>query len=334
MPRALYRVGLGAAAILVLAGLWLHWRRHHLPAGTDWKLTLSARHLEAGEKAWVQLAAPGRFEATIHFHIRDARGALIWKKQFAGLRCARPRPGMPRQCLSPAQPFALPAPGHYVFSARVEQKHWRQNLTAVQPPVPYFGGVLTVATLGLPENVRNYLRAHGFAVSHGLGRAAVRVIVLGRTRLSPAGYQRLWKKTAAGSHLVLLKKPAPSAARYWPLQFRVHPWKAGCNDNLFPVPELARGVAKRFLTRLLQPAYGFDPRLPSHITPLGLNGRKRAGGISQKRAQRCRALFAFRFGQGQVWVSSLPLLQHFPDAWARRYFINLLKLAGRRSRFF
>lgn len=331
MPRVVYRLGLGTAALLLLAGWWLSWRRHHLPAGTNWKLALSARHLEAGERAWVQLASPGRFEPTIHFHIRSARGVLIWKKQIAGLSCARPKPGMPRQCLSPALPFALPAPGSFVLSVRVERKHWRQNLTAIPAPVPYFGGVLTVAAVGLRQKVRNYLRAHGFAVSHGLGRADARVIVLGRTRLSPAGYLQIWKHTAAGSHLVLLKKPGPGAARFLPLRLRVHPWKAGCNGNLFPVPDLAQGVAKKILTRLLQPAYGFDPRPANQITLLSLNGREFDSGQSRQRSQTCRAMFAFRFGQGQVWISSFPLLRHFPDAWARRYFINLLKRAGRKA---
>ncbi len=278
-------------------------------------LQVSARHLEAGESAAAWLEPPPKQPA--RWVLRNASGKLIWRTRTSG-RTA----------------FTLPRPGRYQLSASAGGRRSRLALTALAPPPPWYGGVLPVQELGLPEDVSSYLRAHGFEVESGISGAPPRLIVLARSNLSWKDYQRLWQEVAQGSNLLLLSLIEPEAAPAWPLAIHLTPWNAArCDANFFSVPRLARsldGAARATLSRALRPQQGYDLRRQPMILPLSLGGRMLA--IGRYRAPRlgCRPLFSFRFGRGLATISTLPVLADFSSAWDRLYFMNLLKAAARR----
>ena len=311
------------ASLVLACGLLLTHPAARQPssaAAAALRLRVSARRLEAGENAavWLQPSLPLR--GIIRFTLLNAARQPVWK---ASVPAGAARAG-----------FSLPRPGRYRLQARVGARRLRLALQALPPPPPWYGGVLPVQALGLPDTLRAYLRAHGFAVTRGLHGPRPRLILLARTRWNWSLYLRLWREVARGSNLLLLRPPNPAAAPAWPLAVHLAPWSAAaCDADFFTVPRLGLNLAPRaraLLARRLRPHHGYDLRRQSVIIPLSLSGRMLAIGRYHAPRLGCRPLFSFRFGRGLVTVTSLPLLRRFANAWVRLYLMNLLKAAARR----
>lgn len=235
---------------------------------------------------------------------------------------------------------AAPRAGEFRFLARVRGARGATraelNLRAVAPPPSYYGGVLSVAEYGLPDLLSDALRARGFALQSGLAEGAPRLIAIADPRLGghdvAAQYRQIWRTVAAGTNLALLTPPAQDVADEWPLSIDLvadHGQCAGAgasggDDLLEGLPAEADAVLRPDLAYALGDEPGIALRnLGGQLLVRAPGGAGYAG---------CRDLFTFRYGQGLVTITSVPILERAADAYVQRYLMNLLKVAARRPR--
>lgn len=316
------------ALCLVFAGCA---RAHPVP---HLRLRTQARHYMAGQEFLVELSssAPLPSGETVVVDLGPEHGKPVWRQRLP------PAPkGLWRL------DGQLPRPGIYRLSAAIEGERGSTtavSLLAVQPPPPYFGGVLPVAAYGFPPALSQTLRAHGFALRPGLGPAHPRLIAIAEPNLGPhagataplaARYRHIWQAVSEGTNLLLLSPPAPDVARYYPFHIHIVSYSPACGAA-FPseLPELRSGLPED--VAVLQPDFAYDLSQEPDIQLLApdLDLLTRAPGGAGYAG--CHAWFRFRFGRGLVTVSTVPVIAHGADAYVQRYVMNLLKLAARRPR--
>lgn len=223
-------------------------------------------------------------------------------------------------------PWSLPRPGAYRVRASSPSGTQTVALEAQPEPAGDFGGVAAVTALGLPAGAGDYLRQHGFVVTEADGDAATAlpanpVIVVGDPRLEvapadlTATYTALWHAVEGGARLLQLEPPPPGVQPYWPLNAPLVPVSGACpSDGPMSWP--------------LAPQLSYDLSGKSTIDIYHWDGTfmlraDRAGKIAGYPG--CHALFSYRYGEGWVTVSSVPLLQHFQDVRARLDLMALIK---------
>lgn len=297
-------------------------------------LRTAARHYMAGQEFLVELSssAPLPSGDTVVVDLGPTHGRPVW-----------------RQRLPPAAKGVwrlngqLPHPGAYRLSAEIEGDRGSTtavSLLAVEPPPPYFGGVLPVATYGFPPALTETLRAHGFALRPGLGAAHPRLIAIAEPNLGPAAagarplavrYRHIWRAVNQGTNLLLLSPPAEDVAHFFPFQVHVVSYSPACGAA-FPaeLPELRRGLPGGLA--VLRPDFAYDLSQEPDIELLTPDLRLLTRAPGAAGYAGCHAWFRFRFGRGLVTVSSVPVIAHGADAYVQRYVMNLLKFAARRPR--
>ncbi|MGH9506312.1 MAG: hypothetical protein ACRD13_05250 [Terriglobales bacterium] len=307
------------------------------------RLRTQARHYMAGQEFLIQLtsSAPLPAHATVVVGLGPANGKTLWSQRL-------PASAAGRWSLD----GQLPHPGAYRLSAAIlgeDSSRTALSLLAIQPPPTYYGGVLPVATYGFPPGMTQVLRDHGFALRAGIGPSHPRLIAIAEPNLgSPASpppgspaqgpaslrarYRRIWQAVSAGTNLLLLSPPAADAAAYFPFHVHLVAYTDACGAA-FPasLPELRSGLPAGGAA-VLRPNFAYDlsqePDIQLLTPDQGLLTRA-PGGMGYG---GCHAWFRFRFGQGLVTVSSVPVIAHGADAYVQRYVMNLLKLAALRPR--
>lgn len=232
--------------------------------------------------------------------------------------------------------LALPSAGSYVLRAYSDGGTQSIALHALPEPAAGYGGVLAIASLGLSAGAADYLRQHGFAVTELDAEPSSRLIVVGDPRLDganlPARYTRLWRAVAGGASLLLLDPIPPGVAGFWPLAGPLAPGSASCGEDAFATP-FTDGMDGANAATLLQPPLAFDLAQQSQLDLYHWDGRRLLRPDHHRGYAGCHALFSFRLGSGWVTYSTLPLLQHFQDARARIYLMNLIEAMARRKRY-
>lgn len=311
---------LGCSVLIALFGL--------LGGAPRARLHLLARHVAAGQTFEIEARGPGPVTdgQVLDVALRDAQGRRLWRRAVAA------RGG---EWLLLA---ALPAPGAYRITASLAGAHGaaaEADLTAIAPPPSYYGGVLSVGEFGLPDALQEALRDHGFAVQEGLTQGTPRVIAIADPSLGgganqAAKYRAIWRAVADGANLVLLTPPAPDTMKFWPFQARLAPYSTACGTAWDQGSEqLVEGLPAA-AGDVLRPDYAYD------LADAGLIGLESLGQRLLVRAgdgvSGCHAWFRFRFGEGLVTVSAVPVLERASDAYMRRYLMNLLKVAAETPR--
>ncbi|HEY7856845.1 MAG TPA: hypothetical protein VIC32_10395, partial [Terriglobales bacterium] len=150
-------------------------------------------------------------------------------------------------------------------------------------------------------------------------------------RALAASYELLWKQVGAGASLLVLEPPPARLAAYWPLKAPLAAAGANCGADAFAAP-FANGLEGSDFAGLLRPPLAYDL---SHESALDLYTWE---GVRLPRPTRhsgyagCYPLVSLRLGAGWVTASTLPLLEHFQDARARVYLMNLIAAALHRRR--
>lgn len=308
-------VCLAALAMLVLPGESPHLRVHVL-----------AHHVAVGQTFTIEVSsdAPLPRGASLEVGLQREGGARLWQK-----------PLPPATADDWTVSGVLPAAGRYQVTARVNggrREAATYALQGVVPPPPYFGGVLVVGEFGFPDAVSDALRAHGFALQEGLTQGVPRLIAVADPQLGNHDpgrqYRQIWSAVAAGSNLVLLNPPAADVASYWPFRVRLVDYHDGCGSVWDEgEPALTDGLPPS-AADVLRPNLAYDLSSEGAITLLNLRQGLLVRGNGGSGYPGCHAWFRFRYGQGLVTVSSVPVLERSFDAYMRRYLMNLLKVAA------
>ncbi|TAN22972.1 MAG: hypothetical protein EPN33_05600 [Acidobacteria bacterium] len=327
------RLSMVTVAVVLLAAGVVFWRRP-APGPNPYVLQVPATYLSVGQQfqpRLVSLAADAG-AAT------DSVTLTLWSS--AGKRLATAQVALASAASVDADPMALPHTGSFLLRAQASHEAHAAVQTITLHAVPEaavdLGGVLPVTALGLAPGVMNYLRQHGFVLTHAdLSHPmppASRLLLVGQPAGShlAAQYGWLWQQVASGAKALLLQPPLPAAVPYWPLAPPlVAPSPGACGDDAF-APPLTNGLATGDgLRALLHPPLKFDF---SHDTTIALYHWNGYQIIPRGRGYpSCHALVSYRLGDGWVSQSTLPLLQHFQDVRARIYLMNLIMASGHRK---
>lgn len=271
----------------------------------------------------------------VRIELLDAAGHRVWQAS-----APLPAPDQPVVLSTIAMPHA----GRYRLVATGEEGEIRHDSTsvrldAVPEPPPIYGHVQAMRAVGLSDGVIDYLRAHAFAVSRGVGPDNAPIIVVGDPR-GDAGsgnaldttYTSLWQQVAQGSNLLLLNPPTPQLAADWPFTTRLVP-AHGCGEDFFPASlvHMHDGSIQPDATLpVIRPAVAYDLSGETRIVAASFDGHFLPRISGEPGFAGCHAIFSFRYGKGWVTVSTLPLLQHFSDTWDRVYLMNLIITAARK----
>ncbi len=218
--------------------------------------------------------------------------------------------------------LSAPEPGEYTISAAGHT----QALEAVPDLSTTYGGMQSAAAVGLPDTLMQTLRAHDFAVREGLPEGVVPEILIGDpANISSSQWLPLWKAVASGSRLILLSAPPPSQATDWPWTIHLVPVRQCERDLVFPsgAPLLSQALPGNTPSALC-PRTAYDLSGERQAVPVNLHGT-RLPRNHQDNYLGEHAVFAFRYGQGFVAVSSIPVLRNAGDVYAQRYLMNLMK---------
>lgn len=299
--------------------------------GPRLRLHLLASHVAVGQTFAIEVRAAqgGPAGGTVTVSAETAAGKNLWRRELTSAT------GDVWSLLA-----ALPAPGRYRVVARAKRSdegrsEASEDVTVIPPPPSYYGGVLAVGQWGLPDALQEALRDHGFAVQNGLTQGAPRVMAIADPLLGgsdPAKqYRAIWQTVAEGANLLLLSPPAPDALKFWPFQARLVPYRAGCGSAWSQgSAQLTEGLPATATADVLRPDFAFDlsqagaielEDLRQHLLVRGGDGYP-----------GCHAWFRFRYGEGLVTVSTVPVLERGSDAYMRRYLMNLLKVASAAPR--
>lgn len=318
-----------ASAALVALGRW----RNNGP--NPFVLQVPATYFSAGQQ----------FQPRLVSLVPDARAAsdsialTLWNS--TGQRVADEQVFLAPAAVAAAAPLSLPQPGAYVLRASTPQSVQIIHLRAMPDAAADFGGVLQVATLGVSAGVNDFLRAHSFAVAEANVAAPLppvtRLLLVGQPALDGgnlvAQYGWLWQQVAQGAQVLLLEPPAPGLDAYWPLAppLITPAAAADCGADAFAPPLTDGLAADTDLRALLHPRLSFDLSGESWLDLYHWDGRLLFAHNQQDGYRGCHALVSYRLGRGWVSVTMLPLLQHFQDARARLYLMNLINAAARRK---
>lgn len=298
--------------------------------GPRLRLHLLASHVAVGQTFAIEVRAAqgGPAGGTVTVSAETATGKNLWRREVGSAT------GDEWSLLA-----AMPAPGRYRIVARAKGSgegagKASEDVTVITPPPPYYGGVLAVGQWGLPDAMQEALRDHGFAVQNGLTQGAPRVMAIADPLLGgsdPAKqYRAIWQTVAEGANLLLLSPPAPDALKFWPFQARLVPYRTACGTAWTQnSAQLTEGLPAA-AADVLRPDFAFDlsqagaidlEDLQQHLLVRGGDGYP-----------GCHAWFRFRYGEGLVTISTVPVLERGSDAYMRRYLMNLLKVANAAPR--
>lgn len=300
-------------------------------------LAVPAEHMSVGQQFAPRLVSRTAISGSpmVRIELLDAAGHRVWKGS-----APLPPPDQPVVLSTIAMPHA----GRYRLVATGEDGEIRHDSTsvrleAVPEPPPIYGHVQAMSAVGLSDGVVEYLRAHAFAVTRGVGPDNPPIIVVGDPRGDAmtesdlnAAYTSLWQQVARGSNLLLLNPPTPQLAADWPFTTRLVPAN-GCGQDFFPssLVHMHDGSIQPATTLpVIRPAVAYDLSGETRIVAASFDGHflpriSRGSGFAG-----CHSVFSFRYGKGWVTVSTLPLLQHFSDTWDRVYLMNLIITAARK----
>lgn len=235
--------------------------------------------------------------------------------------------------------FALPRVGRYQLRAGGQTV----ALTAVPDASTNYGGVVGIASLGLAPGVGDYLQQHGFAVRPlAADDSPPRLILVGDPRLNgddsghdlSANYALLWKQVGAGASLLALEPPSARLAAFWPMNAPLVAAATNCNGEAFGDP-FDRGLVGNGagdIATLLHPPLAYDLTHESALDLYTWEGVRLPRPTRHSGYAGCYPLVTLRLGTGWVTISTLPLLEHFQDARARVYLMNLITAALHRRR--
>ena len=236
-----------------------------------------------------------------------------------------------------APPLALPGVGRFTLQARAGKAVQAIALHALPEPPADYGGVLAVAGLGLAPGVADYLRQHSFDIETLGPASSASVLLVGDPRLDGqhllAQYTQFWQAVGNGATAVLLEPPPPGVALAWPLAGPLAPPQGDCGADL-DLPQLDAGLPSgAALAALLRPTLSFDLAQQSALDLYQWDGRRLARPNRHSGYPGCHPLVSYRYGDGWVTVSTLPLLQHFQDVRARIFLMNLLRVQAYRKHY-
>lgn len=328
LPTLLLSVVLAGFCLAPVSCLAMHSRE------ASFYLEVPAVHLSVGQQFTPLLISREALTDAplIRVELLDAASHQMWTESLP-----LPLPGQPARLST----LSLPHPGRYRLVATAESGPSRHAVNTVSmetapEPSSAYGGVEAINVVGLGNGVVQYLQEHAFAVSEGLDHTNAPIVVVGDPRIEgyalASTYRRLWAQVAAGANLLLLNPPMPELAPFWP--FHTHLVSASeCHDDLFPAALVHMhdgAIEPRVAESAVGPVVAYDLSGESGIAAETLDAHSLARPSGNSGDSGCHAVFSFRYGHGWVTVSSLPLLQHFSDTWARVYLMNLIKTASRR----
>lgn len=316
-------ISLGGVLLLV----WLAFTVVSPSGSNPFVVQVPAAYLSVGQQFQPRLVSLAPLAAAptdaIQLELRDA----------AGHRLSRTQVALDPTAIQLAPPLALPHPGSFELRATLGGAAVETiALHALPPADALAGGVLPLAGLGLAPGIGNFLRQHAFAIQDAdLSQPTQARLILVEPRLSPAAYTWLWSQVEHGVQALVLAPPPPAANAYWPVAPPlVAPTRACLDDSLDP--RLLRGLANDdILHRLLQPPLTYDFAQQAQVNLYHWDGRRLDRPNHRSGYPGCFPLVSYRYGDGWVTLSSLPLLQHFQDARARLYLMNLLQAVARRK---
>jgi|GEM_PF-2497418 len=318
------------ASLLSLGGVlllgWLAFAAVSPSGANPFVLQVPAEYLSVGQQfqpRLVSLAATAVAPpAEIDLDLREAGGRSLQHSQVA----------LDPTTVQLGPPLSLPRPGSYELRATVGSQVQTISLHALPAADPRMGGVLPMAALGLAPGIGEFLRQHAFAVEDAdLSQPTQARIIMVQPRLSGAAYAWLWQQVARGVQALVLELPPPAANGYWPVAPPLVIPRGTClDDGLDPL--LLQGLnPDPSLRALLQPPLTYDFAQESQVNLYHWDGRRMARPNHRSGYEGCYPLVSYRYGDGWVTLSSLPLLQHFQDVRARVYLMNLLKALARRK---
>lgn len=313
---------------VILLGAWMAVTTvHRLRAPAGFVLEVPATHLSVGQQFQPLLVAEGGDPS-------DAPAVTVDLLDASGRRLS----SQPVPWTAPAPPLALPRAGDYRLRATSGEETETIALAAQPEPPSTYGGVVGLAGVDLAPGIGDYLRQHSFAVTD-ITRDAVApspLYLVGDPRLDgaqpAAAYAQVWHQVAMGSQALLLEPPPAGIAALWPIAAPLRPPQGACDDDLAGIP-LDAGLADASWHALLAPALGMDLSQQSQFDLYHWDGTRLARPNRRVGYAGCHVLLSYRYGQGWVTVSTLPLLQHFQDVRARIVLMNLIKAVMRRKRY-
>lgn len=315
---------------MVLLAAWLAVTTVSHAGANHFVLEVPATYLSVGQQFEPELVSQAANAAVpaaeITLTLRDAGGERLAGEQLT-LDGAATVAGLP---------LSLPHAGAFTLHASTANGTQTIAMHALPDPSPDYGGVLPVAGVGVAAGVAEYLSQHGFAMEELGPAAAPRLVLVGDPRLDGGDllgeYGQLWKAVAAGVPALLLEPPPPGVAAAWPLAPPLVAPQGDCSEDLQQAPLGENLAFDAGLGTLLRPELSLDLSQQNGIDLYHWDGRRLARPNDHTGYSGCHALISFRFGQGWVTVSTLPLLQHFQDVRARIYLMNLMRAAAWRKR--
>lgn len=310
--------------VLLLA--WLAFASLSPSGKNPFVVQVPAEYLSVGQQFQPRLvslantaAAP---EAEVELDLRDAGGRTLQRSQVA----------LDPTTVQLGPALALPRAGSYELRASLGDQKQTIRLHALPPADPLLGGVLPIAALGVAPGVGAFLRQHAFAVEEAdISQPTQARLIMVRPRLSSAAYTWLWQQVERGVQALVLELPPPAVNGYWPIAPPLRAPRGACLDDSLD-PLLLRGLSgDASLQSLLQPPLTYDFAAESQVNLYHWDGRRMPRPNPRSGYDGCHPLVSYRYGEGWVTLSSLPLLQHFQDVRARLYLMNLLKAVARRK---
>lgn len=326
------------AIVLALVGLEARaCAAHPRHATAPFLLEVPAGHMSVGQQFAPRLVSRTTVSGSpmVQIELLDAAGHRVWRGS-----APLPPPDQPTVLST----ITMPHEGRYRLVATGEEGEIRHDSTsvrleAVPEPPSLYGHVQPMSAVGLSDGVIDYLRAHAFAVTRGVGAGNPPIIVVGDPRGDArtgsdlnSAYTSLWQQVARGSNLLLLNPPTPQLAADWPFTTHLVPAK-GCDEEFFPSATVHMhdgSIQPSATLPVIEPAVAYDLSGETRIVAASFDGHFLPRIAGESGFAGCHAIFSFRFGRGWVTVSTLPLLQHFSDTWDRVYLMNLIVTAARK----
>ncbi len=313
---------------VVLLAAWLAFSMLSRTGANPFLLQVPATYFSVGQQFQPRLVSRAASATapsdTVTLQLRDGRGHMVATESIeleagaAGL----------------APPLSLPAGGTYELRAVGANQQLDLTVHALGEPPASYGGVVKFAALGMAPGVEDYLGQHGFAVQDFSAPDAAPLVVVADPRLDGANlaaqYAALWQRAADGGQVLLLEPPPPMVTPFWPWAAPLAPPPGACGQDAFVPPLTDSLVAGDGFSSLLQPPLTLDLRHQTQVDLYRVDGHEIFRPHGSPGFDGCHALFSYRYGQGWVTISTLPLLDHFQDVRARIYLMNLIKAMKRR----